>query len=248
VWIAHCIVHSTATREHPLLGQYSVALKWSDLHHLVFSEKAPTDAALAVAAYLKSYTNSGAVIFSLSDQRGTFEMAKEFSLNSSTILHVWDKELESAKKKRATNFDLVQRKQRSASLLRDEIAEHSERLVKLQREHADKLFCPSRQRILDKISIEKSVINRYNAELVTALKSPAMVLQALPTDQGAAMIMLFFCYMPEHLRTLARLTIMPKNIYRDGQNTFLLTTFYSIHRCRQALSSTTGGVHDCQTK
>jgi hypothetical protein len=36
--------------------------------------------------------------------------------------------------------------------------------------------------------------------------------QALPTDEGAAMIMLFFCYMPEYLRTLARLTIMAQQM------------------------------------
>jgi hypothetical protein len=216
VWIAHCMVHSTATKEHPQLGQYDVAIKWSDLHHLVFSEKAPTDAALAVAAYLKGYTKSCAVIFSLSDQSGTFKMAKEFSLQNKNILLVWEEELKTAEKKRKDNFVVVQQKQRSANQLRDKIANHEESLRALEKEHADNgpynKYHRQCQYTLDRISDEKNDILKYNQQLITVLKSPPMVLQALPTDEGAAMIMLFFCYMPEYLRTLARLTIMAQQM------------------------------------
>ena len=211
VWIAFCIVHSAATKEHSLLGRYDVALKWSDLHHLVFSEKAPTDAALAVAAYLNSYKRSAPVIFSLSDQSGTFKMAEEYSLNSNIIRLVWEDELKSAKKKRVANFELVETKKKKARQLRLKIDEHRANLAAY--ELADE--GPYNHRRIyhrSQIAAETVAIEKYESELKIAMKSPPMVYQALPTDESAAMIMLFFFYMPENLRTLGRLTIMAQQM------------------------------------
>ena len=211
VWIAFCIVHSAATMQYPLLGRYDVALNSSDLHHLVFSEKAPTDAALAVAVYLKSYERSALVIFSLSDQSGTFKMAEEYSLNSSIILSVWEAELKFARRKRNDNFELVEKNQRKARELRDVIAGHKKDLAAYEREDEGPHY---RYRTYHhrQIAEELAAIEKYEAELKIAMKSPPMVYQALPDNKSAAMIMLFFCYMPEYLRTLGRLTIMAQQM------------------------------------
>ena len=217
VWISHCLVHAAATREHPLLLNYDVALKCSDLHLLVFSEKAPTDAVLAVAAYLKSYKKSRPMIFSLSDQSGTFRMAKEFSLSNPSILSIWDGESRFAEARKDENYMNVQKKQRTAAGLRVEIAEREQKLEVLRSTLEDlriMILPPAHELKVTRHQIDSQdrSISHCQKQLRTALKSPQMVYLPLPEDKDAAMTVLFFCHMPDNLRTLGRLTFMAQQM------------------------------------
>lgn len=210
VWIAFCMVHAAAVKRYPLLNHYDVALNGADLHHLVLSEKVAVDATLAVVSYLKKFSKSLPVIFSLSYQDGTMQFAKEYSSADVTMIRMYIKELEDAESKRNANYKIVLGKQKLAKTIRGEIEDAEQ---KIRKSELELLRSDGRERHYSNIIARyRGDIDNLKSRLGNALKSPPMVYQSLPRDKSGAMVNLFFIYMPKSLRTVFTLTALAKQM------------------------------------
>eukprot|EP00961_Rhodomonas_salina_P125893 1696450-Rhodomonas_salina.1 len=78
VWVVYCFVHAHCVRmeDHgDLVLEFGVALSWTDLNHLVLSDKLARDTCLAVCTYLRRYHKQGKELFHLIHQGATFDFA-----------------------------------------------------------------------------------------------------------------------------------------------------------------------------
>ena len=200
VWIAFCMVHAAAVKKYPLLDQYDVALDGADLHHLVLSEKLAVNATLAVVSYLKKFSKSRPVIFSLSSQDGTMHLALNYSRADATMINMHNQEVKDAEKKREANYKIVLEKQVLAETLRRKLATAEEEFASFQKRYF-------KYENRSGWAAHEDDIGRLTSQLASALKSPPMVYQSLPLNKDKAMTNLFFYCMPKSLRTVATLTI-----------------------------------------
>jgi hypothetical protein len=212
VWIGFCLVHREAVRKHPIVDNYSVALDWQSLQHLVLLNKASIDAAVTVGTFLRE-RSSKPVIFCLADPSGTLDLALKFSQNDLTILELWGKEDAAAKSKKASNRELVKSMQEKVMQLERECAELKRESQFLEFKVYDSQWCSSEQstdraRRADLhgliLTAERSVRN--------ARKPPDLLRLPLPADKDKATTILFFAYMPERLHVLSRLSMMAQQV------------------------------------
>ncbi|KAG2501267.1 hypothetical protein HYH03_001073 [Edaphochlamys debaryana] len=133
VWVAYCLIHTDALRQYGVtVPQYGVALSYKDLRHLVLSDRAAVDAALAVAAHLQRWTKPGREVFSLRDGgSATFQLAREVA--GSSLQHLWEQEQADATARRDEHWAEVKRKQAEAKQLRDELSQLQAEGAALQR-------------------------------------------------------------------------------------------------------------------
>lgn len=118
-WVALCLVHAAAGRQHPLLLEYGVGVSWQDLRHLVLTDKQAEDAMLAVAAYLRRHTKPGKAVFTLADGgKATFELAARFAAQNHSMQRVWQEEQVAAQRRADGHWAEVRRKQDKAAELR----------------------------------------------------------------------------------------------------------------------------------
>ncbi|KAK3282683.1 hypothetical protein CYMTET_9588 [Cymbomonas tetramitiformis] len=127
-WIAFCIIHAATCKDHRVVEEYAVALRWEDLQYLVLGEKQAMDAALRVCTYLRSCSTQQRdkpPVFSMRDDggKGTFAMAVDFARSDHTLQLLWQQEQEDAASRQQGHFEEVQRKQASAARWREHIDE-----------------------------------------------------------------------------------------------------------------------------
>ena len=89
VWIAACIARSVIAKYDPIsiITEYSSAINWKDLRHLVLSDKLAVDASMHVAAYLRKsdIVASQKQVFSLRSEDATMDFAKRYARLSPSI-------------------------------------------------------------------------------------------------------------------------------------------------------------------
>jgi hypothetical protein len=208
-WVAYCLVHAAACREHPLLLQYGVGLDWHDLRHLVLSDAAACNALLTVAAYLQSSTQAHREAFSLRDGgRATFRMAAELARTDRALLSIWEQEKAAANARAEQHAKDVQRQQALAQRLRPQLVEQkrTEAAASLELGEAQKqLLRPKKDRHLllsfqQALQRAQAARQATEAALKLAMTSPEPVFQPMPRDKDDALTWLFFLHMPPLMR------------------------------------------------
>lgn len=134
VWVAFCLMHSFTCQKHRILNEYKVGLKPDDLKNLVLSEKQAVDAALNVHRYILKCTRQArwGEVFSLVDERPTYQLAEHFSRDCQDILKIWKQECDDAKARVSAHWVEVRRKQELAKHLREVISTLEEKRDDLQ--------------------------------------------------------------------------------------------------------------------
>jgi hypothetical protein len=194
-WVAYCMLHAAASREHPILREYGVGLCWEDLRHLVLGDRAACNALVAVAAYLQHHTRPGRSVFTLCDDgQATFSMAEEYAQSSTQLVATWKEQQAAAEKRKDEHWQKVLEKKESsatlqARLIRQKAAEKSA----LHDYHHD-----------DGEYSTYAAAQRARASTETSLEHaqapPSPVFQPLPRGHSSALRWLFFLYMPPMLR------------------------------------------------
>ncbi|KAG2494611.1 hypothetical protein HYH03_007376 [Edaphochlamys debaryana] len=224
VWVAYCLSHAAADREYSVVRQYGVALSYKDLRHLVLSDRAAVDAALAVAAYLQRRTVPGRDLFSQRDDgSATFEMARKFAASDFRLQLLWQQEQADAETRRDKHWVEVQRKQVLARQLRSELRLLQSSGASLQ-STLDRVrssynsggryassYSDVQQAIRD-VSDNQGRQDSKQREVREAEQAPPAVLQPLPAAPGAARVWVFFLHMPPLFRSLSRASFLAQQM------------------------------------
>lgn len=216
-WIQFCVLHAATTAEHPILKDYGVALRATDFRQLVLSDRVAIDAALRVFVYVQDCTKPDLAVFSLTNQKVAFEMARRFAERSAPLLKIWEVEQQNAQSRVDRHFKEVQRKQQLARTLRDDIrrAEGSLRqetsdLNDAQQQLAHASYYERSGYQLKVNQCQSSVnsvqtrLNGLRENLKEAEKAPPPVFQPLPDAEPSALSVLFFMHTPKYFRRLAQ--------------------------------------------
>ena len=222
-WIIFCFIHTCVKKLYPIIESYDVPLSSRDLRHLSLADKSAVDAALTVCAYIDRYTTSNNRLFSLSNQTPTMKLARMYSEGDILIEEIWSREQKAASEKQDAHWRRVRRLQAEADELRSSIRALNARLCDL---HIDK------SRILathgnwhvrstdSDIDFVQKKISRVSKELAEAECPLSVVHQSLPKDRGVAMIILFFLYMPDDLRTYSTLCLIAQQMLLPLRTSF----------------------------
>ncbi|CAN0412868.1 unnamed protein product, partial [Discosporangium mesarthrocarpum] len=211
-------------------------LGWDSLRHLVLSDKLATDAALAVSCYLREHSRAGHAIFTTADGgKATFAMAEQYARSSGRMMTVWRTEQDNAERRREGHWHEVRRKQDLAARLRNEIVELRRRLGveertrgQVQLRRCDCQYsrwgkshtctrCMALPPATQAVRRTEKIIAERKRSLEEAERSPLGVIQPLPAEEGKALQVIFFLYMPLTLRQLSRLSftaqqmLLPRN-------------------------------------
>ncbi|GLC49187.1 thioredoxin-disulfide reductase [Pleodorina starrii] len=215
VWTGYCLMREAARREHPIVSRYGVFGSHHDLRHLVLSDRAAVDAALAVAAYLQRHAVVGRPLFSKLDDGGaTMQMAGEFAQGCPRLVGIWAAECRDADDRVAAHWAEVQRKQALARKLRAELAELESEGRSLQstlnqlRYGYNSDVYEAQRRVDNNARQQQS----KRSELAEAEKAPPAVMQPLPKDSGRALRWLFFLHMPPLFRHLSRASFLAQQM------------------------------------
>jgi hypothetical protein len=199
-WVAYCMLHAAASRQHPILQQYGVGLRWEDLRHLVLGDRTACDALLAVAAYLQRHSKPGRAVFTLRDGgQATFSMAKEYAQGDTQIMATWKVEQDAAQDRREAHWQEVCGKVQQAESLQAVLTVEEE-AEQAASEDLDSHFGEGRKKKKAALAAAKRARVSTEAQLSQALKSPDPVFQPLPRGEDAALTWLFFLYMPPMFR------------------------------------------------
>ena len=226
-WVAFCLVHAATSKQHPVLQQYGAALDYRDLRHLVLSDCAANDALLAVAAHLQRHTKPGLQVFTLTNGGGaTFAMAQQYAQDSAQLCGIWQAEQAAAEARKQAHWQEVVSKQQLANQLRTKLssekaveaaanqehqaAQHTLNAIevpygtsryerKLARQPAEQVVAAC----LAELRQAQAACRATERALAQALKPPTPVFQPLPVDRGAALVWLFFLYMPPMFRLVS---------------------------------------------
>ncbi|CAN0501285.1 unnamed protein product, partial [Discosporangium mesarthrocarpum] len=139
---------------------------------------------------------------------------------------VWRKEQDNAERRREGHWHEVRRKQDLAASLRTIIAnlkqrlhgeEHVLREKKTRHCKCLKMYstckrCLSVEVARQEVEGTKKTISAETRSLQEAERSPVGVIQPLPAEEGKALQVLFFLYMPLILRQLSRLSFMAQQM------------------------------------
>jgi hypothetical protein len=124
VWAAYCLMDASARHHHPeRMAGYGVSLHWTDLRHLVLSDRAAVDAALGISDYLKANDRgAGFELFSLRDDgRATLQFAHHFAAKSAEHLQLLKAEQDAAAERVGAHWQRVQQQQQQAADLREQL-------------------------------------------------------------------------------------------------------------------------------
>jgi hypothetical protein len=231
----------------PVAGRYGVALCHDDLRHLVLSDRAAVDVALAEAAYLRRGWRSGGGLFSLRPEDGggaaSLALAEEFALGCPRLQGIWEREQRDARVREDAHWDKVQRGQAEARRLRRQQA---------QLESEESRLRPEGIYGTRKWDEVRSELQQTKSKLHAAETAPEGVVQPLPQNTGRALLWLFFLRMPTLLRHLSRASFLAQQMLlprpvreevteaiRVGSYTTNITSFYN--SWRHSLSYQTDG-------
>lgn len=221
----------------PMCG-FGVPLDFNNLSHLNLSSREEWDVVKQIAIYLRGH-GVNKPLFSLKEEKHTFEMGLRFANASSDMQKIWQEETQDALLRIDGHWKEVQRKQEEARRLRSEIADISVEMAEANRKLSSKRIelaeherkqrsgrihhSIGHQFCINEVNSLTSTVNRLessirskNSQLRSALKAPAPVIQPLPEDKNLAMPVIFFLYMPKVYQLLSRFSftaqqlLMPK--------------------------------------
>ena len=191
MWTGFALVHKTLKEEIPLLFDYGVPLKWTDISLLVLSKKSAQTVALRVSEYLKENTKEGKQLFCLSgDQNTTMEFALIFAKKTPELLEIWEDEKTAAEEREEEQWLEIVAKQKEIARLQAEEAKTRHQLEELQEELDDlnkkfpekklrkKAYYSQRDRISSKITKFRSKLKSTESSIIENRKSPAPIFPA----------------------------------------------------------------------
>jgi hypothetical protein len=237
VWAAYCLMDASARHHHQkCMAGYGVSLQWTDLRHLVLSDRAAVDAALGISDYLKA-NDRGAGLFSLRDEgQATFAFAQQFAASSPEHLELLKAEQQAADKRKAEHWKEVARKKELARGLKQQLTALNSQLVghKASLTQANNIlmnterYCytgrymqerPEYTKAQDNVtacqyavSNTVSKVRDVERALEEAERAPPPVIQPLPQEQSKAQQWLFFLHMPPLFRHLSRASFLAQQM------------------------------------
>jgi hypothetical protein len=174
---AFCIIHHSAVscnKYKIAMNEYGVPLDFNDLSHLVLSDPNEWDVALRVAEYLRKI-GTDRPIFSLRDERPTFDMGRRICNASPDLVNIWEVEEKDASSRIKGHWNEVLRKKKLASELRASISDleirKAETNRKLTNEKEELEDHEAKLRRRNKRSASRIDINSYNASSHTICKN-----------------------------------------------------------------------------
>lgn len=160
---------------------HGVPLDFNDLSHLVLSDHEEWDVALYVASYLGKYGTIRPV-FSLKDEKSTFDVGRRVANSSSKMVEIWNQEVQDASCRVEGHWKEVLRKQELARKLRDEIAdlevEKADANRKLTSKNKELKEHERKHTASTSIYASQSVINAYDRSGHRACKSSVNTLSS----------------------------------------------------------------------
>jgi hypothetical protein len=210
-----------------------VSLDWRCLRVLVLTDKAAIEAMLRVCKYLKDNDKPNSPLFSLRNPEATFNAAVEFGANDPAVQAILQQETLDADTRIDQHWKEVLAKQAEVERLNALIVDAQSDITRITYElllmpDSEKFDTETKYRgtyphhtsyeeksnsalhtlKLDAISARETQIRAHKAAVTETEKVPTPVIQPLPEDDKAALKILFFMFMPEHLRALARFSFM----------------------------------------
>ena len=222
-WIIFCFIHTCVKKLYPIIESYDVPLSSRDLRHLSLADKSAVDAALTVCAYIDRYTTSNNRLFSLSNQTPTMKLARMYSEGNILIEEIWSREQKAASEKQDAHWRRVQSLQAEAKKLRRKIIDLNAELCVLNSEKSRMKTNHSRyysSKHDERIDDVEQKISRESKALTQAERPLPVVHQSLPKDKSVAMIILFFLYMPDELRTYSALCLIAQQMLLPLHSSF----------------------------
>jgi hypothetical protein len=136
-WISCCLLHREAVREHPMLNDYGIPLRFADLKHVVTDDERAVNAVKQLAKYTQTWRKlPGVTLFSLrADERdATCKFAFNFAVEDSGMFARWKRESELASQREDAHWEAVCAKKEKATQLRKDIGVEEARISKLREE------------------------------------------------------------------------------------------------------------------
>ncbi|KAF5833854.1 hypothetical protein DUNSADRAFT_9691 [Dunaliella salina] len=234
VWVSYCLLHVSACSAHPLAASYGVCLQWTDLKHLVLSDKAAVDAALGVSAYLLEHSKPGKDLFSLRDDKragtATFDLALQYAKSDGGMLGIMEGHRQDADKRTEAHWQEVLRKKAKLDDLRQQKSTADTQLSSLRTQLSSAqivlgVYSCSSKHSSRYQSCAKNV-NRIQGDVFSAQitcsdlqnsidetgKAPPPVIQPLPQNQSSALVWIFCMHMPSLLRQLSRASFLAQQL------------------------------------
>ena len=220
VWVGYCAAFNTARSMHiGIVEGLGVALRFSDLRHLVLQFSEHIKVMERVALFLKHNSVKNKEIFASRDSQNwnspTFDLA--FKFGDTHLRGILQKENWDAAERVRKHWAEVQRKQALARSLRNEIVALKYQLEKAERSVNTNvaLYASNDYRIHHARNLRNGITNNLNLKenaLTNAEKSPAPVVQPLPSCDIKGLKILFFLYMPEEFQHLSRLSFLAQQL------------------------------------
>lgn len=222
VWIAYCLTFAAAKdARNDVMSDMSVALAYTDLKHLVLSDKLSWEVLTEVASFLdQNHESVKAELFSFRSN-ATFRFAQHFTNGDSALVRILNSEKNDAEARMDKHWAEVRRKQTEAEQLRSEINTIEGQLRNAECElsieqsrynsacvYDTRASRASLRSCEDTVSSLKQKLSSRRGSLKSVLKAPSPVCQPLPRDDNKALQWLFFLHMPPMLRVLSTLSFM----------------------------------------
>lgn len=222
VWIAYCLAYAAAkhTFGH-VMANVGVALRYSDLEHLVLSDHKSCSVLEKVAAFLnQNYLSEKNELFSFRAPDAALHFAETYGRNDHSLQSIWNAERQDAELRMDKHWEQVQRQKRKAERLRSEIRDLRQKLTYAEAEMDRERSSYNRKLQYDedtsraklsqatrKVNSIKGDIASSNRCLEATLRAPSPVCQPLPKAESNALQWLFFLHMPPIFRVLSTLSL-----------------------------------------
>ena len=211
MWLSYCLMFAEARERYPLLKEYGVPMHLEDLRHIVLSDYEAIETAKKVALYCQSSCENHHPIFSLGDQKPTFDFAYSFAEQSDRINTVLNNEIAASNRKVSEHWDLITTKQNRLQSLQDKLSNEEQKLRSLEFElkgiaKYEEWKCGFRMEWTNKnseVCTCKRLIHDLEREIRNEESPPSYVKQALPKDKRKSLQILFFICMPKDLEILS---------------------------------------------
>ena len=241
MWTAFCLVHQRCVGKFTLCAQYNIALNWKDLEVAVLNDRAAISALQCVARYIRRWnaTTMRPPLFHLSNQAPTFDFGRRFGSSSTSMLTVYNREVEAWKSYEVKQWEKIEKKESDVSKYRREIAHLNESLdstqASLTREKfrlqtgydsdGDRRYTSRLTRRLNsEIDDICSAIKKTNAILEAALVAPLYLVHPLPPSQDDAIQVIFMLTMPRHLEIMGSLCLTAQRSFAPATATSEMTS------------------------
>ncbi|KAG2455049.1 hypothetical protein HYH02_000874 [Chlamydomonas schloesseri] len=218
-WAAFCLADELAGRQQALVLDYQPPLQFSDLWHLVLSDRLAVDALLAVAAYLHARQRcAGPLLFSLRDDgKGTLAFAASFAAADSSLAGVLMRERADAAARVQAHWALVQQRQEELRKCERELAALKLEESALREERSGlgaelAYWSYEYKQLSARIRENADSQRRLNTRINQLKVPPEAVLQPLPASDSLARQWLFFLHMPPLFRHLSRLGFLAQQL------------------------------------